>query len=327
MELDVLLPFHRVDRFFDEALRSLAESEKITLNVILIDDRLDKSRDIEKSVSVLKNYSIVRTAGGTGYGNALFLGTQNLKSDAVALFNSDDLVHPLRFRKQIDSLENCELVMTNMQRIDEHEYRIPNLTGNMNSFEYDPLFLIFGSYGANASWCMRTDWWAKNAFFDNEACLDWRIALKTFVNTKINYLPENLYSYRKHANQITNRKPLLKLDMPPTYSLWSNLMEYYGFESYSIETFGIFGAPWIKTIKIEPMEISNFVKEIYTFSSHFKPNIEANIKQLIQRRLLFALRSQSNSSFKLWLALNGMKQIPYVGKELVLAQFINHFID
>ena len=327
MDLDVLLPFHRVDKYFDQAIQSLADSQKIELNIILIDDRLDRSENVDKRLSVLKKYSIVKTAGGTGYGNALELGSQLLESDAVALFNSDDLVHPMRFRKQMESLQNCDLVLTKMQRINRAGTRIPSLTGDFNSPNYDPFYLLFGSYGANATWCMQTTWWSRNAFFDDEACLDWRIALNALTKTKIGYLPEDLYFYRKHPNQITNSKAVTELNMTSTYILWSKLIQSYGFGSYSYEIFKMFAAPWIIPSFIDPREVKSFVTEISSFSLLSNSNLEESVDSLIQRRLLFALRTRSKPSFKLWLGLKGMKQIPFLGKDLIASAFINHFVD
>ena len=59
MDLDVLLPFHKIDIYFQQAIDSLSSTKGVSFNTILIDDRLDKSQDINTLATKLKSFDIV----------------------------------------------------------------------------------------------------------------------------------------------------------------------------------------------------------------------------------------------------------------------------
>jgi glycosyltransferase involved in cell wall biosynthesis len=201
--VDVLLPFHKANEHFYSALKSLELSSYKNFNVILIDDCIQDCRS--SIMKKLENYELrflyVRTKGNAGYGLALKLGTSKINSKYVALMNSDDLIHPERFVKQIEAIKSRDLCFTKMSRINQFNQNLPFLFGSILSSDYDPIFLLLGSYGANATWLMTAEWWDKNCFFDSELGLDWRIAMKSFLHTDFIYLNEPLYYYRKHSLQ------------------------------------------------------------------------------------------------------------------------------
>ena len=112
--VDVLLPFHKANEHFYSALKSLELSSYKNFNVILIDDCIQDCRS--SIMKKLENYELrflyVRTKGNAGYGLALKLGTSKINSKYVALMNSDDLIHPERFVKQIEAIKSRDLCFT-----------------------------------------------------------------------------------------------------------------------------------------------------------------------------------------------------------------------
>jgi glycosyltransferase involved in cell wall biosynthesis len=316
MDLDVLLPFHRADKYFTEAIESLAASKYLSVNVILIDDRPNKSKDITNVLRVLKNFEVVSTSGGVGYGEALKLGSQLITANSVALHNSDDLVDPHRFFKQVKYLENSDLNITAMQRINKYDRKIYSLSGEIQSSFYDPYFLLLGSYGANASWCMRSDWWRKNVFFDSEECLDWRIAFKTFSDSSLSYTSEKLYFYRKHPNQITTKKEVNFSEMKKVYDAWSNFSALKEIGNYSYETFLIFALPWSKAPHVNLREIRDFSLSLSERIKHADFEAGKDLDTLLRRRYIYALRGRCNLFTKLWLVFKGAKEIPQIAKEI-----------
>jgi glycosyltransferase involved in cell wall biosynthesis len=318
MDLDVLLPFHRVDKYFKDAIDSLSNTQGVSFNVILIDDRLDKSVNILKMFSPLKNFIIVETEGQQGYGLALKAGTAHIKADSVALFNSDDLMHPLRFKKQLQKLENSDLNFTKMNRINSLSKQTISLAGEICSSNYDSIYLIFGSYGANATWCMKSTWWHENAFFDNKACLDWRIALNTFYKTNISFIQEYLYSYRKHDKQVTYEKNVSHSDMLPVLNAWNDFLATQNLPSYSFETFLSIGAPWITSSPLSKIEIKKFYMDVSNQLPAVSSEVANDVRSLIQKRMIFSLRAKSDISLKMWLAFNGKQQIPSITRDLLI---------
>ena len=163
-DLDVLLPFHRNDEFLPRAIESLAEAKGVKFNVILVDDREDKTISYLKSFAKLSSFQIVETSGNTGYGHSLQLASKYISSDCVALFNSDDLMHPDRFKIQMKYLSHSDINFTKMIRVDGKGRRKRSLAGTLESDKFCILYLLLGSYGANATWCAKSSWWKENTF-------------------------------------------------------------------------------------------------------------------------------------------------------------------
>jgi glycosyltransferase involved in cell wall biosynthesis len=298
MDLDVLLPFHRVDKNFEDAVQSLANTKSVSFNLIAIDDRYDKSIDVSYIFKPIKNFEIVQTKGSTGYGDALRVGTKEIRSAHVALFNSDDLIHPSRFAKQLAQLKNNEISITNMKRITSTGRESFFSTGSLTSNFYDPIVLLLGSYGANATWCMHRKWWIKNAFFDDKDCLDWRIALKTFRESKIGYINEPLYIYRRHSLQSTAGILSNKgADLTPVYKLWKDLANNYFISNSSREIFDIFATPWRIGESLSPSEALAWREQIQEAGLSLDKKLQFDIQKVIQRRFLFASRNPSNSTY------------------------------
>jgi hypothetical protein len=309
MDLDVLLPFHKIDIYFQHAIDSLASTKGVSFNTILIDDRVDKSQDINTLVADLKSFEIVKTTGGTGYANALKLGTSCITKDYVALFNSDDLIDPTRFKKQVKELDKVELCISKISRIKRDNSNSSSIIGEIKSKQYDPVFLLLGAYGADASWCMRTEWWKRNAFFDNQDYLDWRIALKSFKKTTISYIPEPLYFYRKHKDQVTKNRLSDNNDLENTYTLWNVLAKSYGLSNFSFEIFCIFAAPWKNSSSYKILQIQEFLEKIDNNELIQNSSVAPYFKKLIKRRLILLMRNNGNILNKFWLLKEGLSEV------------------
>ena len=320
MSLDVLLPFHRVDRYLYDAINSLHQSTGPTIRLILIDDREDRSADIIGLTKMLKNTFVIETQGGCGYGEALRVGTTGIESDSVALFNSDDVVSKDRLSKQVKALESSEICITNLHRISASGSKISSLTGSLTSPSYDPIFLLFGSYGANATWCMRSEWWLKNAFFDSGESLDWRIGLKKLPCSKFSYLDEPLYFYRKHKNQITASKKVEAAKLDPIYSDWRAYLDLLGIASKERGVFDVMATPWLSYGKIQIEEIKAFVSEIEVIIASKPTEVKLQIEKLIQRRMLLALRDVSlSNSQRLYLLKLGWLDSPNLIRDVAIS--------
>lgn len=316
IDLDVILPFHKFDLYFEQALDSLFNSRGVSLKAILIDDRVDKSKKIHNLLQKYKNYEIVETDGGIGYGKALSLGSKISKSEVLALFNSDDLMHPDRLRKQIEALEKNSINFTKITRIDHRNNARKSLAGELSSQKYSAFFLLLGSYGANASWCMTREWWEKNSFFDSADCLDWRIALKTFDRSLVGYLPEPLYFYRQHPNQSTANNSLSPAEMQVVYQEWLSFMERLNLGLYSYDTFSILAMPWNNRNSVNNQEIFKAREALLGYAKNIESPGFRDAKFLIDRRMIFALRSKSNLKTKLQMLKLGKAQVLPICRDL-----------
>ena len=301
--IDVLLPFHRYDKFFMAAVNSVYSSKSIGIRLILIDDRSDQSIKLNKIETNGNQLEVLQTSGGSGYGKALELGTSVLQNDFVGLMNSDDLVHDSRFINQIQALDNYDLSLTGIESISSQGRKLYSLLGENHFIRYSPKYLLFGSYGANATWSMSREWWNQNSFFDSLPCLDWRIAMKTFPHSRIKYVPETRYFYRKHTHQIT--KNILEYEeMNPVYEDWKQLCDYFGITSSSRENFDLIATPWLRNKVRSRKELNIFISEINKAEFNEDHLIKPEIDNLIRKRVIFSV---SNSRIPILIKLKIIK--------------------
>jgi hypothetical protein len=317
MNLDVVLPFHRVDKYFESAILSLAQSKRVTFRTILIDDRIDKSKDLTNLFNNLESFDVVETPGGVGYGSALEYGSKLVEADAIALFNSDDLISSDRLSRQYDQLNKHEISITNTTRINARGKRNKSIIGDFTSSTYDPIYLALGSYGANATWCVRKSWWNKFVYFDNDECLDWRIALTSFCSSSIGFIREPLYFYRKHSDQVTNHYNLSRTKMEVVYKAWINFITSIGIEPTDYSTFSALATPWVSNpYEINVKELIKTVDQICSFANQLDPTISINLKKLVQRRYIFALRKSKSVSDSMHLLRMGLPEAPRIANDL-----------
>lgn len=318
MKVDVLLPFHKIDDFFKAALKSLSNSLEVSIRLLLIDDR--STQDVFDLNSLDLNYEILqfKTTGMMGYGKALAIGSNYIESNYVALMNSDDLIDPTRFAKQIDILENGkDLCITNLQKF-KNSKKLPAISGEMAARNYEPLHLLFGSYGANASWCTTREWWVKNMFFDESDYLDWRVGLNTFQSTNIGYLDEKLYFYRSHAGQFTKNRNHKETDIQPLYLEWANFVNSYGLNPVNRNIFYTMATPWLVNDEFNFGEVYEWVIRFKQFIRFLDPSIQESLNRLLSRRLLFALKNRNaTTSNRIKLALQGRNEAMGVGLDLI----------
>jgi hypothetical protein len=325
MDLEVLLPFHRVDSYFIEAIESLNRSKGVSFRLILIDDRIDRKINVSPILKSTKNVVLVETEGGIGYGKSLELGTNEASADVLALFNSDDLICEDRFYKQIKSLENADISITKIQRILQNGQKSMSKSGAIQISQYSPIYLLFGSYGADATWCMKREWWTKNAFFDNKECLDWRIALSSFSHSKISFIPEPLYYYRKHSMQSSSESNHDNLNMNNVYIAWKNLSSNLGIPNSNKFIFDFFATPWLNYNNEVCKDIFQWANIIREITRGTDKEIEKQINSFINRRFLIrTLNSNSNFNGKIKTFKASNFESLYVISDLMITKYLTY---
>lgn len=310
MTIDVLLPFHRNDDMLRESIASVLASTYRDIRIILIDDRPipeqnDKSFGIRSPKIVLTN-----TSGQTGYGNALKVGSQMIQSDTVALMNSDDVMLSDRFASQLSELDQTEICITRMQKISEFGRLIPSVAGDLLNSNFDSSLLILGSYGANATWCMRREWWDKNSFFDHDECLDWRIALRSFDKSQISFIGRPLYLYRKHKGQTTFDRTISHEAILPLFTDWNRFLQNQGLMQGSFEIFSMIATPWnaIRSPRIEDLDA--WLENLHVVVDSLSSEIKSSFSHILARRFLFALRTSSEREQFGYYLRKGWRAIP-----------------
>jgi glycosyltransferase involved in cell wall biosynthesis len=315
--IDVIFPFHREDRFLTEAIESLYASKSVNIRLVVVDDRIEKEKDLTSLFVKFRDYEYVNSTGGCGYGHCLKLASDYLISEFTALMNSDDTVHSDRFAYQIKMLDNSELSISKMNRIDGYGRVKQSILGDIVGSRYDPAFLILGAYGANATWCMQRDWWLKNAFFDNEQCLDWRIALRSFPGTQITYSEIPLYNYRKHSDQVTSHRKIPQSELDPLFNSWSAFMNTLIAEKIPREVFNLLAVPWNSLPDRVDQKYFMHRNLILLKIKECHPEIYSDFLKLVARRDISAITRRGSFLTKIKLIKKSFKEFVPLGTDLV----------
>jgi glycosyltransferase involved in cell wall biosynthesis len=302
--VDVILPFNKVDEYLPLAIKSVFASVGVQVRLILIDDRLDSSGSIPDLPG--QNVVILRTAE-RGYGNAISLGLRKVSSEFFALMNADDLVHPNRLNHQIRDLlkTNSELSVGRVIKFNNSGIVVSQKLGNLRSRTYSSEALLLGAYGADATWCGRTSVikaWA----FSVKPATDWITALNHFEHTQITYSSSAIYFYRQHASQVTKSKSYSRNAFQDVYPSWAALCQRLNLSVLDEDTSVLVAAPWATSTKPSNEKVTasiNWLNSFQDFTHHRYSN-------LVNRRMLFLLRNSTDikgfSPLEFFSALKGL---------------------
>ena len=288
-EVTILLPFHEKNQYLNDAIESCLNSTNCTINILLIDTR---NREIARQ-NPLKKYENCRIilAPGKKYIDALAIGIENAETDYISIMNSDDLIAPDRIFKQLKKLDktNSDLCITDVKKFSKNSDKaIPPLLGKFNHENYFVELLLFGSYGADATWFFTRKWAMRNEIFKcNLDSSDWATALRIFPETKICKVNESLYFYRMHRKQITRHKKLESNEIISALVIYNQKIGLPPLHVMSISGLAGFIRPKFRNYfdQISETNLEIWFDEVlsrYRFSAEEK----ISLKNLFSRRLL-----------------------------------------
>jgi glycosyltransferase involved in cell wall biosynthesis len=238
ISLDVLFPVGNYHKYLSQAVESIRKSNGVSLRIIFIDNGLE-NLNLERYA---RKDDLVLRASVPGYANALNYAQEfSLNwSPYVAHMNSDDLVHEERFRKQIKLLEktSAELCICKIQRINSKGTLKEGFYGSLDYQFWHPLALMFGSYGADASWTSTKEWWVRNGFRNADLhpdLVDLELALRKFPTTRIAVDSSPHYFYRSHKLQMSKAKYEFEDFKKISTAIWQ-FLKLYEIEGIEIET-------------------------------------------------------------------------------------------
>jgi len=218
--VDIVMPFHRNDRFLVEAVSSIMSSNGVRIRLILIDDRKDDSSDLTFNAD---KFEIVKSHG-VGYSRALRLGLEMVKSEYFALLDSDDLSHKDRLARELDLMhrENLDIVACSMKKIGKSS--VSKITQPLIFRDIGILreSNLLGSINSNSTWMCKTDLLNEQNFLSSKfISLDWATTLQLNPKTKVGFIDSRLYSYRQHESQMTKNIQYKNQAFFEIYPLWA----------------------------------------------------------------------------------------------------------
>ena len=227
--IDVIIPFHIIHDYLEQAILSALKSEGVKLRLLLVDDSNASYPQWLKEIAKYENVEVIKNLK-KGYIGAMESGVRNIKSRYVGFLDSDDLTDRFRFYNQIRYMQekNLEISSSLILRIDEkgRTLREKGLLGS--KFESLPprIRLLLGAYGSDSSLVISgrlvKEKWSVHTKFPPQFA-DYGFLLSLLDAHTYGYCPEGVYYYRTHKNQMSRQKSLLDA-WEIIYPMWRNLL-------------------------------------------------------------------------------------------------------
>ena len=271
-DLDVIFPIGKEHQFIEAALQSIRESSKINLRIIFVDNTINGLKNVDRLIN--KNDIFIREPV-RGFARALNapLNESIDWSPFITVVNSDDLVDPSKFSLQIEGIEttNSDISITKLKKIMNGK-ELGHTFGQPSLLEYHPIFLLFGSYGADATVLGTSKWWKQNARRSEEVdgdLVDFENAIRTYPLTKIHSIAKNLYIYRQNEHQMSKKRASIG-DFLRLRNQLSDFLRIYELEQASVETLFSIRPNRVYPLGINPKErvaANLLMREILTKAS------------------------------------------------------------
>jgi len=217
--LTVLLPFKGENSYIFEAISSIFYTDTFDIKLILIyhDENYDFLEKLKLFCKKYNNVSFIKV-DKSGLAYALNTGILNSSTELIARLDSDDLVIPGRFEKQIEYLNNYKnvaVVGSQVEYIDQN--------GQHKGFSRYPVGIeevrdgfLLGSQVAHPSVMLRksaiikignySEYYSENKTSIIEDLYLWMRVLDLF---EIANIDEPLTKYRQHEGQVSNSNQLV----------------------------------------------------------------------------------------------------------------------
>lgn len=211
-KVSVVIPCYNRELFIRDTVNSVLVQTYPNIEVIVVDDGCtDNSRTVLESfgdkIRILEHQGRVNK----GQSAAINLGLSSATGEFVAILDSDDLFLPEKLERQVKFLmENPDvgLVYANGWIIDEHGKEQYKIYKPEHIEVSDPNALLLNCYFLlpNSS-LLRREIFTKAGLFDEtlRAAQDHDMAIRVSEVTKLMYIPEVLFCYRRHVNSISQK--------------------------------------------------------------------------------------------------------------------------
>ena len=217
--LTVLLPFKGENSYIFEAISSIFYTDTLDIKLCLIyhDENYEFLEKLKLFCKKYNNVSFIKV-DKSGLAHALNTGILNSSTELIARLDSDDLVIPGRFEKQIEYLNNYKnvaVVGSQVEYIDQN--------GQHKGFSRYPVGIeevrdgfLLGSQVAHPSVMLRksaiikignySEYYSENKTSIVEDLYLWMRVLDLF---EIANIDEPLTKYRQHEGQVSNSNQLV----------------------------------------------------------------------------------------------------------------------
>lgn len=212
-KVSIILPFHKVNAFLDQAIVSVLGSDFDDYELLLISDGVNDAELGEISELARGPKTKLLRNPGTGLVDALNFGAKMSQSRYIARMDSDDICHMSRLRKQVEFLDQnprIDLVGTQLRLICEHGATKSGGRSYPRTVMRWPLFKPFTCEVAHPTVMFRRQAFelagGYRHFYTKSEAEDFDLWNRILRNGHIANLNEVLLDYRIHASQISSNR-------------------------------------------------------------------------------------------------------------------------
>lgn len=207
--VSIIIPVYNGEHYIAEAIDSLLKQTYDKIEIIVVDDGSE-----DNTARIVKSFRHVRYIHqeNRGVSASRNLGMSIARGDYIAFLDADDLYTPEKVEKQVDVLINSpdvDVVYNDGIEVDKNKKTL-NILKSEYVFENRADFVAFLLFRqivpVPASIMIRKKCINENVFYSSEyvQAEDYDFILRLAERYKFKYIPETLYIYRRHANNLTN---------------------------------------------------------------------------------------------------------------------------
>ncbi|HEY1047336.1 MAG TPA: glycosyltransferase [Bacteroidia bacterium] len=208
--LDVLTCVYNAESYIENAIKTIVLQSYSNIHLVIVTDPCtDRTIEIIKQMMErFPNITLIENEHHAGSIACFNIGLEYCKSDFIARMDLDDLIHPMRFEKQMNYLlKHSEIAaISSFMRIFNENGPTKDVSYR-EDFDIQKITLLFFSPLSHAATIFRGEVLRKFEYdVKMKYAEDYDLWLKVMSEYKTAVLPEYLYLYRTHINQSTNEK-------------------------------------------------------------------------------------------------------------------------
>jgi len=210
MKISILLPVYNMEKYLAETLNSLLRQTFQDFELVLVDDASsDRSPEIAREYAEkFTMCRIIRNETNQHLARTLNIGLQACQGEYVFRIDADDCLTPDALEKMVKTLERdtgLNGVVCDALRVDPKGRPSRILLTLTEDYYLKKSMLFRTAFGGQPCLIRRDVWFAAGLHAEHlRAGSDRDIGIKMAKHIRIAGIPERLYIYREHADNITS---------------------------------------------------------------------------------------------------------------------------
>jgi glycosyltransferase involved in cell wall biosynthesis len=216
-KVSIIIPCYNREKYIRQTIESVLSQTYKNIEIIAVDDgSTDATRDIIddyiKKIKILQHPNRINKGQSAG----INLGIRYSKGEYIAILDSDDMFAPEKIERQVKFLEehpDVGLVYSNGFAIDENGKKLYSIYKKGHKETNDPSKVLLNCYFLvpNNSMVRRSELEKAGKFDESlRSAQDHDMAIRLAEVTKLAYIDDYLFYYRRHKDSISAKKAKLR---------------------------------------------------------------------------------------------------------------------